>query len=155
MKKSSLCLVFFFLFQMTCTTASFASGEAQPASEIIKVIGRFVTDCYNNDIYSAMQYVSRSYSVTYGNRIVDYAKFKLATSEYRNRLSKKYSEYSIGNIEIINSNVQENKATLEVEYAVRMFNLKDSKEEGYKAKRSVSLVKEGGDWKIVEWILKA
>ena len=126
---------------------------AQQDKEILKIkkvienyLGSFA------DLNSKMSQVSVNYfDIDKDGNAIDYAKFKSLSEDLIHTILKKYVDFSISNLEIIKSDFQENKATLEIEFSWKGYNLDTLKGESGKQKRLVSLVKEDNIWKIAKW----
>lgn len=140
------------LFLMLILSVSIVSAqENRDILDIKKTIEGYLTGNNLYDIDSAMQSFSINYSDIKGENIRDYVKFKSDLKDYLNDISKKYTDYNRSDLEIIKSDIQDDKAILDIEYNWKRFNLDTLQEENGKKKRQVSLVKENGVWKITQW----
>lgn len=152
MKKWVLLLVLISIVQVgyRITSVLAQSHEETAIKEkaaIKEVIENYFRGVANRDINLIMQQISTNYSVL--NRegeTVDYAGFKsLAEKRIANLVNSSYSDLKISNL-----NVQDNKATVKMEFNFKGFRLGTSNEIIAKRRALVSLVKEDGSWKIVQ-----
>lgn len=140
------------LFLMLLLAASIVlAQEDKDALETKKVIESYLKSNNLCDIDSAMQLFSVNYSDIRRENIRDYAKFRYDLKKHINNISKKYIDFSRSDLEIIKSDIQDDKAILEIEFSWKGFNLDTLKEDSGKKKRQVSLAKENGSWKITQW----
>jgi len=153
MKKTILFLTLFLMFQMG-NKISFLVAEDGDAVEVKKVIEGFLRNC-NNNVDSAMELVSANYSERRGDNTVDRAQFRRWLENLMDWFHKKYVDMSLIDLQFNNVSTQGNMANVEFEYSGKAFNLDTLQDEITKYRRSVTLVKENGYWKIKEWrILK-
>jgi len=103
------------------------------------------------DINAALEMVSANYSDTREGNIIDYSKFKSELEERINFVSKKYVDFSEDAPQLSNLNIQDNKATLEIEFRWKGFDLDTLNSVSGIQKRQVTLAKENGIWKITRW----
>lgn len=123
--------------------------ENKETLEIKKVVENYLESFAQRDINSMMNKVSLNYSSKdKSGNIIDYNKFRSNLESRITKLLEQYINYSITGIEIIRSDVKDNKATLWVVYSWKRFNLNTAKEESRKTASSFSLAKEGDSWKI-------
>ncbi len=140
------------MVQICHNNASVLAQDNKEYLEIKNVIENFIKSIARQDINSAMNSVSANYSYKRKNEIVDYARFKSIYEKHIASVSKKYIDRSITYLNIVTPPaIQGNKATLRIEYGWKGFNLDTLKEVNRKLRRSVSLAKEGGTWKITKW----
>lgn len=140
-----------FLMLILVTSVVLAQ-ENKDILEIKKVVESFLKSNNLGDIDSAMQSFSVNYSDIRGDKVEDYAKFRSILKNVIDNISKKYVDYSRSDLRILKSDIQGDKATLEIEYSWKGFNLDTLQEDRGKKKRQVSLRKENGSWKITQWI---
>jgi len=82
---------------------------------------------------------------------LDYAKFKLINKNMMDKVFEKYVDYSISDLKITKLDIQGDKATLEMEFAWRGYNLDAVRKENGIQKRFIALDRENGAWKIVKF----
>jgi hypothetical protein len=152
MKKWSLSLIFFLMAQICYNIAPVLSQEKKESLDIKNVIEAFIKDTITlGDVNSALQLVSVNYSSIQGNNTIDYTKFKSGLEKWVALHSKKYVNTSATPVEILKSDIKDNKAALEIEYGWKGFNLDTLAEVNSNIKMVVSLIKEDGTWKIANW----
>lgn len=151
MKKWILFLILFLVGQINYDTMSVLAETDKDSLAIKKVIENYCKGFAKRNLDLVMKQISAKYSSfdKEGN-VVDYANLK-STLERR---FKNLVNISISDLKITNLNVQDNKATLEMEYNIKGLNLDTDKDVNLKVKKSVSLVKEDSSWKIVQFIFK-
>lgn len=154
MKKLRLLLVIFLIIQMYCGFTFVSAQEGENESKIKNLIERYINASLNKDVDSAMQAVSANYSNTYTSKDktipVDYNKFRLILEQIIAVASIKYSDPSLVDVKILESNIQGDKADVKFEYTVKAVNLITVENEEVKSKLALSLAKEGNDWKIIK-----
>ena len=122
------------------------------AQEIKKVIEAFLENFMYKKLDPAMEQVSANYYVkTNDNNVVDYEKFRSKTGKLINAFSQKYTDYTIIDVKVFKLDVQGNKASAEISYNWKGFNLDTLTEESGKVEKLVYLAKEQGSWKITMW----
>lgn len=151
MKKFILFIIFVFAFQISYKIIPISAQEDEDTQKVKMVVETFLKYLAYRDIDSAMQHISINYLEGEGENIIDYARFKSSVVNRINTFFKNHTDYSISEPQLNNLNIKDSKATVEVEFNWKGFNLDTLKEEGGKAQRSVILVKEDGSWKITQW----
>ncbi len=139
MKKWFLFLVLILIVGLSYRITPVLAESKEDATAIKKVIENYFKGFAERDLNLVMDQFSPNFS--YLDRktgeVRYYAYLKSSLEPYF-KFSKKNT--SISDFKITNLNVQDNKATLEVEY---------NSETGVSVKQIFSLVKEGGSWKII------
>ncbi len=122
-------------------------AQSSDEVEVRKVVDNYFEGISKGDVNSLMNQISTDYSGhdREGN-VLDYAKVRPAMEENL----KKFLNISINDLKIANLDIQNNKATLEVEYNFRALNQDTAENMNIKIKRLITLVKENDSWKIVE-----
>lgn len=151
MKKLSLSLMFFLTVQICLYITPLLAQENKEYFEIKNIVETFIKNIAIQDVNSAMQLVSVNYSSKKGDSIVDYAKFKSALEKGAASVSKKYMDISVADMKILKANIQNDKATLTIEYEWKGFNLDTLKDKNVKLTKIISLAKENGIWKIIKY----
>jgi hypothetical protein len=114
-----------------------------------KVITSFLEAFSYNNVEKMIGLISRNYlDIDKNGKIVDYEKFITILKNFTNDFFKKYVAYSFDNINIVEKDIAENKVNIVIEFEWKVFNIVTLEWESGKAKRAVSLAKEGGEWKI-------
>lgn len=140
----------FLMLQFCCGIDAAGAQENEDYLKIENTVKSFIRDSYFSDINSIMQYISPHYS--YGKELAaGYAKFKAGMERFKTIFFSLYSNISVDNIQLLSLNIQGNKATVEVEWVFKGFNLNSLEEDILDVKRFCSLIKESGVWKITDW----
>ncbi|MBU0548693.1 MAG: nuclear transport factor 2 family protein [Candidatus Omnitrophica bacterium] len=152
-------LLWFIVLALTILVGySISPALAQEKKEILeakKVVDGYLQAFAQQDINSIMSKVSSDYSSKdkKGNQ-VDYAKLKANLENQIDIISKKYIDYSIARIQITESDIKDNHATIWIVYSWKRFDLVNTKEENGRTKKTFFLVKEDSSWKIVQVVGK-
>lgn len=146
MKKGILFLVLIVLIQASYAVVPI-SAQSSDEVEVRKVVDNYFEGVSKGDVSFIMDQISTEYSGhdKEGN-VLDYAKVRPTMEENL----KKFLNISINDLEITNLDIQNNKATLEVEYNFRALNQDTAENVNIKIKRLITLVKENDSWKIVQ-----
>ncbi|MFA5350251.1 MAG: hypothetical protein WC357_02835 [Candidatus Omnitrophota bacterium] len=142
MRKWIIILVFILL---AGGTKSSAAAQEKDSIEIKKVIAAFLDCGTRGDLDGTMSYVSKEFSGVLGYGTLDYAGLR----RHFENVIKGTADRSISNLNVLELNLEGNKATIVVEYGAKAFNLKRSKDIEQLRKMKFVLVKEGDAWKIV------
>lgn len=146
MKRLFLFIIFILASQISYKATPVLAENKDETTAIRKLIEGHLGALARKDLNSMMSQISNKYSgLDKAGNTVDYAKLK---SNMKNSL-RNIENISISDLKITNLNIQDDKATLEMEYIFRGFNSATAKDVSKRQKRAVSLVKEGGYWKIV------
>lgn len=145
MKRIFLFLMIMLVFQISCKITPVLTQEDEVTVEIKKVLEGFLNGFALRELETTMKYVSVNYSDTADDgTVIDYAKYKAGTEKVMNNTFKRYIGYSYSDLKILKSDIQDNKATLEIEFSWKGYNFDTLKENSGKEKRSASLAKENG-----------
>ena len=151
MKKMILFLACVLIFSMS-NNVSFSAGEDNDAVEIKRTVEAFATDISGLDTNSAMKFVSANYSDQKDKETIGYAELKAGMEKLAGTVSKRYIDTAIDSLRLNNLNVQGDRATVDIEYNTKGFNLDTLKEDITKIRRKASLAKENGVWMITRWV---
>lgn len=128
-----------------------AQGD-KDALEIKKVVETFLNSLQDRDIGSTMQWVSVDYSVVdKTGKNTDYAEFKSELEGRLNTFFANLTDYRINDIQFDNLDIQDSKATIEIQWSWTAFNSGTLNERDGTRRKQVSLVRENGYWKITQW----
>jgi len=156
MKKIILILIFILIAQSGYKIIPVLAEEAalttvnpgEQGKDLIEIKGVlevFLQCSVRGDVECAMSRVSENLSATAQGKTLDYNGFKLRLENmFQNTVDR-----SLDSLNVIESNVSDDKATILVEYHTKAFNLKSSKDYDVTRRVQYSLIKEGGSWKIV------
>ncbi len=151
MRKWILLLILISVVQIGCWVTPVLAQNKEDAA-IKKVIENYFKGVVDKNSDLIMQQISTKYSSKDRNgKAVDYSQLRSeATGRAKRNTNVRGSDLTITNI-----NVQNDKATLEMKYTLNILNKDTSKESTVKPEDIVSLVKEGGSWKIVKILPKS
>lgn len=143
-------IILFLIFIMVCAigygTVPVLAQNEDDVSVIKKVVEDFVKAGDNHDIDLLMNQFSSGFShIDAEGKIRDYNEYK----SYMQGHLGTFVNVSGGDLQISNLDIQDNKATLEMDNKFRALNLDTIKEMIIQVKAQVSLVKEGSSWKII------
>ena len=116
---------------------------------IQKVWEKFLTNFVDGDTNSMMKTISPHYSKSIDGTTINYAGVK---SEIEKNNAKFFSNHigcSVDNIEILESNITNNKAVVKFEYKFYAFNKNSMRWITYKTIRKVTFTKKNSEWKII------
>lgn len=120
--------------------------------EIKKVVETFINRFRDRDINSTMEWVSADYSVVNKTgSVIDYPIFKSKVERRTNAFFENLSDYIITDIQFYNLNIQDIKATIEIKWNWKAFNLDTLREQSGAMRKQVSLTREYDRWKITQW----
>ena len=149
MKRWILFSMFILVVQTGYKTIPVLAQDNENKQEIKNIIEKYLDSFVQRDLNSMMNLVSANYYNEKDN--IDYNNFKSNVEKNIVSCSKKYVNYSNSDIEILKLDIQDNKATVEIEFNEKGFNLDTLREDSKKTSRFVTLAKENGFWKITKW----
>jgi len=146
MVKKILFLIFAMVLGVGCTTSSVLANNEGDDLAIKKIIEASLDNAINLDIDSTMKLLSRDFSqITGEGKIITYPEYR----SYLERMWKSVINMSIGDLKFSELDIQNDKATINAEYNFKGVNISTREEFVALIKKHVSLVKEGGFWKII------
>ncbi len=116
-----------------------------------------VIETYNNsfgkkDLNSMVNQLSEKFSTKINGKDIGRKEYKNVIKTAMGDFYKKYKDFSLVNINILNSDifisVKKSKGTLETEIVSKSYNLSSLKYDIIKEKKTFTLIKENGLWKI-------
>jgi hypothetical protein len=119
--------------------------EEKDFSEIKKVLESYLECIAQGDLDCVMGYTSKEFSGIVQNKFRDYDWTKL----YYENLFKNVVNRSFSNLNILEYNITDNKATMLASYNISAFNLEGARQVKTLRKLRYFFIKEGGAWKIV------
>ncbi len=152
MKKWGLFSMFILMALVSYKDMPALAQQDEEISAIKSVMENYLTAFTNKDLNSMMDKVSANFSdVDKDGSTIDYARVKALTEYWLRDLSKGYADVTYSDLEIVASDLQDNKANIEIEFIKKGFNLDSLQEQSVKHKRTVSLTKEDGGGKITKY----
>ena len=149
MKKLILVLFFIALSQIIFKIMPVLPLDDE--SEIKNVITEFLNALSEKNLNSVMQCISVNYHYIQHNNFIDYYKFKSELERLISNHEKRFIDDSFTNLKIRKLDIQNNKATVEIEFILKDFNLDTLNERTTRRVRSLTLIKENGSWKITQY----
>ena len=149
MKKLILVLFFIALSQIIFKIMPVLPLDDE--SEIKNVITEFLNALSEKNLNSVMQCISVNYHYIQHNNVIDYYKFKSELERLISNHEKRFIDDSFTNLKIRKLDIQNNKATVEIEFILKAFNLDTLNERTTRRVRSLTLIKENGSWKITKY----
>jgi len=132
-------------------------AQADKETQKIKTfIGNFLQNSSSGNLDSAIRDISTHFmqiSIRDKSKI-DYANFLALMKEKRESLSKRYTDMSIDNLQILKAEKQDNTIKVLASYTWKAFNLETGQYVSLERNIDCSLVKENGLLKIVKWNFK-
>ena len=155
MKKVVIVLMFIALFQITCMKVTIVSAQTdQDTWDIQKVIKEFIESAEYFDFDSAIQLVSPNYYSS-SSRSKNYNAFRTTLQRGLGYAKESTIDVLVSEIQFKNLVIQDGKASVDVEYAYKAYDLDTLKEISKEIKRNVGLAKEDGVWRITRWEVKS
>jgi hypothetical protein len=153
-KKFALLTIFLSMALLSYGIIPVLGQEDNETEGIETVIKNYLNSFVQQDLDSLMSQLSPNYSHVdaSGNRI-DYIKFKESAKYYMGDVFKRVVDLSFSDLKFTSIDVQDNKATAEIEFIGKGFNLDTLKERTEKQERTFFLTKEGGVWKIIDSLI--
>jgi len=151
MKRRLSLLILISAALIICQISPILAQGMDDRAEIQKVVDDFFKSAVSRDLESLMKDVSANYFDIWQGVTLDYAKFKLINKNMMDKVFEKYVDYSISDLKITKLDIQGDKATLEMEFAWRGYNLDAVRKENGIQKRFIALDRENGAWKIVKF----
>jgi len=146
MKRGILFLALIMLIQLGYRIAPVLAQSNSDEAEIRKVIDNYFKGATKGDLDLIMSQISNNYfQIDKEGNAIDYARARSIVEE----LLKKFTNVSISDLKTVNLNVQNNKATITLEYNVSSFNRDFANNVTTKIEKSCTLAKENGFWKII------
>lgn len=143
----AICLIILLSFDVIPVRAQ----ETDSAAEIKKVINDFLGCTPLRSLECLMAQVSPDYYDKFGGEEIDYAKFKSYQEAMIENSSKKYIDIAFSDIGIFNLVIQDDKASLDLKFTEKTYNVDSFKTETTTKKISVALEKKEGVWKITKF----
>lgn len=127
-------------------SATFSSEvQSKDLIEIKKILEDYLRCNIQQDLDCVMSHVSKEFSAVLKNELVDYDWLKsYFESSFKRTVSRSFS-----NLNVLESNVSDNKVTILVEFNLEGFNLAKAEEVKILRRAHFSFVKENGTWKII------
>jgi hypothetical protein len=117
-------------------------------SEIKNVIERFINSANAGDVDSAMQVISPNFYKVVNDVGIDYRQFRINLEKFLAGATSRYTDSSVVYIKILESEMQDNKVNVKMEYAIKAFDLANIEEKEFITRAEGSLENENGSWKI-------
>jgi len=132
--------------QAVASQDTLTSEEMQ---KIQKVIKKGLKGFANRDISSIMETISPNYSRVIDNIVIDYAGYKIIAETTDAKFFSDHLSCSLNNMEILQSNIADNKAVIEFKYRLYVFNKTSMQWVTYEIIQEVTLSKEDTEWVII------
>jgi len=98
-----------------------------------------------------MKHISRNFSTQWGDRNIDYDKFRKEKEEGLKLISKNFVNFSCGDLKMVKFDLKNNKANVSFGYNCKGLYLNEMKDLTITKKKRVDLVKEDDSWRITSW----
>lgn len=151
MRKGILLLMFALVFGSSCFQIDSVSAEtSKDILEVKHVLETYYKSFTKRDLDSMLRQLSRNYSEIKDGNVIDYAKCKTELEELMNTVFETYSEFAISDLEVLNSEIVDDKADVDILFNWRGLNRENLKQISGRLKRHIALAKEGNLWKITQ-----
>lgn len=150
-KSIFLFLLFIFTFQIGNKISPVFAQTDKSIQDIKEVIEQFLEGMAHRDLNSVMKHTSIHYSSTDKNgKVIDYDGRKAEVEKNMTYRSHVYTDFSISDLQILASDIQDNRAIIDIQWNWKGFNLDTLKLVNGISKRRVALTKEDNTWKIIQ-----
>lgn len=149
MKRFIFLLILVLIVQIGYKFPSVFAQSDQDKLEIEKVVQRFYDGFAYRNIDAMMNEVSRDYHAEEDGNVIDYIKLRSSLENTFNNFFKTHTNYARIKLEIIQIDVQGDKASADLFNEWKAFNLEKLKEIVKVDGRRFNFKKENDSWKIV------
>lgn len=152
MKKLNILFFLILTFQISHAEIPVFAQDDNTVEDIKNIIQQVLDASANRDLNAILKHFSISHSIDNNGDAINYNNLETKAEKTMNSAWNRYLDLSFNDLQIVNSDIKDDKATVVVQYNQKEFNLDTLKEEELTKKRRVILIKEDSTWKIIQWM---
>ena len=137
--------------QIVCKTAPLLAQDGNNSQAIVNIIKTFYESDVKGDLDSAANQLSPNFSIVVNGERLDYDQHLVFMKKMQEQRAGRFLDCSIYNIKMTKFDISGNNAVAEVDYDWHGVDRETSQDVFVHKRRSVSLAKENGAWKIISF----